>query len=451
MDTEDDDGQSKGHGAWKQMLFPTLGGVFTFLTIMGVQRWHFSVLGDVLTFKGASKNQVSDNLQGVLIKDHDAYLAVASTAEEARGILDYPQPAAGKFALDEFSVDVAQSNLSTNPSYHNKTSSMHDSRKKTIHLLSTGNTFQTVSDGFLSKTCPQSNCELTFGERTFGNADAVVVDVFGSVSSSIRKRLKKLRGEDQILVFFSQTPPRYAHRSILKEYNGVFNLTVSFLRTSDVRLPINKTTSSKKLPIRVARKPQRVVWYPNRCVEHNSKLWKYVEALSKYLDVDVYGKCGNVSCSSDSDIAQCISSIEKKYMFYLSFQDGICEDTVKEYISWPDTDINLVPIVLKTPKGRESAKDVSRMINIADFKEPASLAQLIKRVASKPSEYFRYLKEALSGRPAQDTISNGCAKTLCRLCEILKDPDYHYRSDFDIGTWWTKDVSCVSYKDMEPK
>ena len=55
-----------------------------------------------------------------------------------------------------------------------------------------------------------------------------------------------------------------------------------------------------------------------------------VDNLNKFLQVDVYGDCGSLTCSRKGK--SCFRNINKTYKFYLSFENSLCEvktDTVR--------------------------------------------------------------------------------------------------------------------------
>ncbi|VDI46233.1 Hypothetical predicted protein, partial [Mytilus galloprovincialis] len=53
-----------------------------------------------------------------------------------------------------------------------------------------------------------------------------------------------------------------------------------------------------------------------------------VAELKKYIDVDVYGKCGK-PCSTWMDDS-CFKNLGGDYKFYLAFENSHCEDYVTE-------------------------------------------------------------------------------------------------------------------------
>ncbi len=45
-----------------------------------------------------------------------------------------------------------------------------------------------------------------------------------------------------------------------------------------------------------------------------------MKELQKYIDVDIFGKCGQLKCSKDK---KCYEMIAKNYKFYLAFENSV--------------------------------------------------------------------------------------------------------------------------------
>ena len=52
-----------------------------------------------------------------------------------------------------------------------------------------------------------------------------------------------------------------------------------------------------------------------------------LRSLFQVLGIDIYGKCGNIRCSSYRD---CGVSQGDKYFFYLAFENSFCHDYITE-------------------------------------------------------------------------------------------------------------------------
>lgn len=69
-------------------------------------------------------------------------------------------------------------------------------------------------------------------------------------------------------------------------------------------------------------------WFVSNC-DSASKRELYVAQLKKYVDVDVYGRCGDRTCWA-GDQEACYAHLERHYKFYLSFENSLCRDYVTE-------------------------------------------------------------------------------------------------------------------------
>ena len=49
-----------------------------------------------------------------------------------------------------------------------------------------------------------------------------------------------------------------------------------------------------------------------------------LKSLSKYIKIDVYGKCGNLTCSRGEE-GECEAMLNDSYKFYLAFENSVCE------------------------------------------------------------------------------------------------------------------------------
>lgn len=71
-----------------------------------------------------------------------------------------------------------------------------------------------------------------------------------------------------------------------------------------------------------------MAWIVSRC-KSDSKREDFVAELQKYIDVDVYGRCGPLRCTRGNGSDSCQARI-KDYHFYLAFENSFCPDYVTE-------------------------------------------------------------------------------------------------------------------------
>ena len=135
-------------------------------------------------------------------------------------------------------------------------------------------------------------------------------------------------------------------------------------------------------------KTKMAVWPVSHCSTY-SRREDYVRELSKYIDVDIYGACGKYHCSRSSQ-QSCMKEWERKYMFYLSFENSICEDYITEKVFWP-LQYELIPVVLG---GGNYSRDMPphSVINARDFNSPKHLAEFLLRLAADEQRYRSYFE-----------------------------------------------------------
>ena len=48
-----------------------------------------------------------------------------------------------------------------------------------------------------------------------------------------------------------------------------------------------------------------------------------VSAMSKLMNIDIYGRCGTLKCPKEDE--SCYKNMNQTYKFYLSFENSLCE------------------------------------------------------------------------------------------------------------------------------
>ena len=70
--------------------------------------------------------------------------------------------------------------------------------------------------------------------------------------------------------------------------------------TEDMRQSFSKSKSRKEFHREIKNKTKGVAWIVSNCRSSSSRE-EYVTELKKYISVDVYGKCGNLTCKNYSN------------------------------------------------------------------------------------------------------------------------------------------------------
>ncbi|KAK2149710.1 hypothetical protein LSH36_440g00001 [Paralvinella palmiformis] len=226
------------------------------------------------------------------------------------------------------------------------------------------------SDQF--KRCPWSNCEFS---RERGRVRKATVLVYRQYDPY--PEWPSVRFPNQTYVHMLADRPGF--QWWLPKFDGKINLTWNYRRDADVPshvIVVRKQPSIEKeyVPkVPLAEKTKSVVWAVSHC-DVQSKRHLYVAELSKYIDVDIYGKCGTLSCPRQMH-RQCIEQWERQYKFYLSFENSICKDYITEKFYRP-LGMELIPIVLGGGD-YETAGPPHSYIDVREYKSPKHLASYL--------------------------------------------------------------------------
>jgi hypothetical protein len=82
-------------------------------------------------------------------------------------------------------------------------------------------------------------------------------------------------------------------------------------------------------------KTKMAVWFASNCRTVVSSRNELVKELQKYIAIDVYGTCGNLTCPKKLDDSyesseECRDLAASKHKFYLSLENSLCRDYVTE-------------------------------------------------------------------------------------------------------------------------
>lgn len=178
---------------------------------------------------------------------------------------------------------------------------------------------------FLDQNCLVNTCYLTWDRMEMDTADAVL---FRNIPLHERHH----RYMNQIWIYFTLESP-YNTRS-LKFANGFYNWTATYRHDSDIVAPYEKyrpldngfiTRQSYKNY--AANKTKLVAWFVSKCTTNNNRM-QYVKELSKHIQVDIYGQCGQLKCRRGN--TECHRMLSKDYKFYLAFENSNCRDYITE-------------------------------------------------------------------------------------------------------------------------
>ncbi|XP_037803752.1 alpha-(1,3)-fucosyltransferase C-like isoform X2 [Penaeus monodon] len=255
--------------------------------------------------------------------------------------------------------------------------------------------------------------------------------------------------------FIASTKYKVDYRTL----NGVFNRTMYYRRDADILFNhgfiVGRGDDASLLPRHWVREAhvERVnvtgrmaVAFISNCKAHSNRLL-YVNELQKYITVDVYGKCGKLKCGKSRyaeheyrvDKDPCLKVAAEKYLFYLAFENAICDDYATEKL-YNMMFYPLVPVVL----GGANYEDLLPPNSYIDARQytPLELAKRLQHLAEHPQEYQSYLEWRKYYQPS--TV--GGSRVLCALCTRLHDEAFYEEKTIeDFYDWFVTKSHCTTW------
>ncbi|KAI1697270.1 glycosyltransferase family 10 (fucosyltransferase) c-term domain-containing protein [Ditylenchus destructor] len=244
-------------------------------------------------------------------------------------------------------------------------------------------------------------------------------------------------------VFFQTESQRESGPSYQKPWvQNFFNLTMTFTPNSDIFLPYDKferigeqkprledVWSEKEITEKVAGKTGLVLQMVSNCNPLSGRQ-RYVEELAKHVNLTQYGKCNQRKCPTEEDIIFqnhftgankdiCLNNEIDRHMFYLAFENAICNYYVTEKF-WHIKRL-IVPIVLtrRVLEGLDIPKD--SFIAVEDFSSVKDLANYLLELQKDKQKYLRLATER------------------------------RRRQKFNIAEWWHREGKCDSGSEVVDK
>ncbi|XP_042864102.1 alpha-(1,3)-fucosyltransferase C-like isoform X2 [Penaeus japonicus] len=310
--------------------------------------------------------------------------------------------------------------------------------------------------------CPLP-CKITPYLSEVKTADALLIHV-----KSIPSRQKLLqdlhpRDPSQPWIMFEAETHFIATTKYHVDYktlNGVFNRTMYYRRDADVLFNhgfvVRRGEDASLLPQHWVREPQverakdapgrLAVAFISNCKSHSNRL-VYVSEMQKYIAVDVYGKCGTLKCGKSRyaeheyrvDQDPCLQAAAKRYLFYLAFENAICDDYATEKL-YNMMFYPLVPVVLGGAD-YDALLPPNSYIDATQY-TPLELAKKLQHLADHPQEYQTYLEWRRDYQPS--TI--GGSRMLCDLCTRLYDQAFYEEKTIqDFYDWFVTRSHCTAW------
>uniref|UniRef100_UPI00398EEB77 alpha-(1,3)-fucosyltransferase 4-like n=1 Tax=Pristiophorus japonicus TaxID=55135 RepID=UPI00398EEB77 len=268
-------------------------------------------------------------------------------------------------------------------------------------------------------------CQLTTNREFYLFSQAVVIhhrDLGGNVSQLPTAQ----RPASQRWIWMNFESP--THISRLEELNGVFNWTMSYKRGSDIFIPYGYLYPRKKDgKVVLPNKSKLGAWVISNWNEDHARV-KYYYRLSKYVDIDVYGKYG--LALKNNSIVLTVSP----YKFYLAFENSQHVDYITEKL-WRNAFMSsAVPVVLGPSRANyELYIPADSFIHVNDFTTPKKLAKYLKFLDKNRSSYRKYFNWK---RRYNVHLTKFWEEQYCKVCEAVKNAGGQYKTISNLASWF---------------
>ncbi|XP_060075577.1 alpha-(1,3)-fucosyltransferase C-like [Ylistrum balloti] len=274
------------------------------------------------------------------------------------------------------------------------------------------------------------DCSVTSDKSEIESADAVL---FHYLDLWLWKKVPGYRRLDQVWIMYNMEAPPHQHYTG-RSWSNSINWTLTYRSDSTVHLPYGEFMPLIKAERDVAfrkysnkdffvSKTKMIVAAISDCPD-DAKRYRHISELEKYVNIDFYGKCGNLACSTDGR-GECDS---KTYKFRIAFENANCQDYVTEKF-WRSLYQQTIPIVNWKVNQIIEAPPHS-YINIYDFDSIKELSEYLYLLSSSPTLYNEYFAWKTKYKPTRSTMYRLCdALHTPRQAQTIIDPRKWMRTD----------------------
>ena len=272
-----------------------------------------------------------------------------------------------------------------------------------------------------------------------------------------RQSPPKQRDPSQVYIMFLHESPYYGGDNYIKG-DHFYNWSASYHRKSDIWIPYwnfkRGKHESKVLPefLKYSIEPNNldlnrsfVVWVVSSCQTPGQRE-KYVDNLRKFINVDIYGKCGKPCPDNGKTSGRvCLESLAAtgKYKFYLAFENAVCRWYITEKAQRPLL-AGLVPIVYGGFEKMEYIKTLppNSFIDVRDFTSPEQLAKYLLYLSTNTTAYMAYHAWRTDYIVWPGVYHDVLAQMLCSICQALHNGSMMSPRNVNWGRFWNKHTEC---------
>lgn len=279
-------------------------------------------------------------------------------------------------------------------------------------------------------------CVVTSDRTEITSADALL---FNYVDLHVLAKVPGYRTPEQVWVMYNAEAPPNLHYTWFS-WMGAFNWTMTYRTDSTIPSPYGTFVRLNPEEAKIAElqykyidfainKTRMSVAIMSNCADVSQR-YQHLDRLRQYINVDYFGKCGNLSCPLIPQ-GECYS---QKYRFRIAFENANCKDYVTEKF-WQSLRSNIVPIVNWKRKDQIINAPSHSYINIYDFQSMKELADyliMLSKNATLYNEYFLWKRKykILGGETIWYAFQHLCDELhRPRLAQTIIDPNRWIRTD----------------------
>ncbi|XP_061180193.1 alpha-(1,3)-fucosyltransferase C-like [Saccostrea echinata] len=201
----------------------------------------------------------------------------------------------------------------------------------------------------------------------------------------------------QIWVFNTMEAPNFMNKHYQK-WNNSLDWLMSYRMDSDIYRPYGILKKRATLLVKnytevFQKKKYFGVWMSGHCPVP-SRRKDYILNLKNYIQVDMFGSCGNAVCLSPTPgLNECLRNFSRDYKFYFAFENNICKYyTTEKLFNIFLGNLDVIPVI-NGPQNAAEYIPNGTFINALDFPSPQALANKLKEIGSNETLFMQYLRE----------------------------------------------------------
>ncbi|RUS83290.1 hypothetical protein EGW08_008970 [Elysia chlorotica] len=286
-------------------------------------------------------------------------------------------------------------------------------------------------------------CFATFDKKLINQSDAVIFYSHGKNKlRDIDFLPVKLNG--QTWTMFSVESPAYSKNAAFGDpvFHRKFNSTMTYRTDSEfwhgyirtIKREIPWTETRRNIEEAALRKSFRnktrmAAIFISHCNTPSNR-HRYIHQLKMYMDLDVYGLCGDLKCE---DRVKCDQMLSYDYKFYLAFENSICVDYVTEKLLRVLKSGRVVPIVRG---GANYGKLFPRnsVIDTSLFFSAYELAHHVNQLGQDEDEWVKMFNWRSNWEVSEPYLP------MCQYCYHLYKHQRSWHLYDNVYAWWNKDA-----------